>query len=76
LNDNDKSTVQGYVNKNKQVMIVLFRRKRSLSEIIGVAEDNGRYIVEVKMRMFNEKRYNIIYIGCSCIIALMNEKKL
>lgn len=51
LNVDDDSIVQWDVDEDKQVAVVSFRRKRSLSEIIGIVEDDGRDSVEIKKKI-------------------------
>lgn len=51
LNVVDDSIVQWHVDEDKQVAVVSFRRKRSLSEIIGMVEDDGMASVEIKKKI-------------------------
>ena len=51
MNVDDDSIVQWDVDEDKQVAVVSFRRKRSLSEIIGIVEDDGRDSVEIKKKI-------------------------
>ncbi|RAP45955.1 MAG: hypothetical protein BZ136_08040 [Methanosphaera sp. rholeuAM74] len=47
----DNCIVQWDVDEDKQVVIVSFRRKRSLFKIIGVVKDDGRDGVEIKKKI-------------------------
>ena len=51
LDVDDDSIVQWDVDEDKQVAVVSFRRKRSLSEIIGIVKDDGRDSVEIKKKI-------------------------
>lgn len=51
LNVDDDSIVQWDVDEDKQIAVVSFRRKRSLSKIIGMVEDDGRDSVEIKKKI-------------------------
>lgn len=51
LNVDDDCILQWHVNEEKQIAEVSFRKKRSLSEIIGMIEDDGRDSVEIKKRI-------------------------
>ena len=51
LNVDDDCIVQWNLNEEKQIVEVSFRKKRSLSEIIGIVEDDGTDSVEIKKKI-------------------------
>lgn len=51
LNVDDDSIVQWNIDEEKQIVEVSFRKKRSLSEIIGMVEDDGMASVEIKKKI-------------------------
>ena len=51
LNVDDDSIVQWNVIEERQVVEVSFRKKRSLSEIIGMVKDDGRDSVKIKKKI-------------------------
>lgn len=51
LNVDDDSIVQWKINEEKQIVEVSFRKKRSLSEIIGMVKDDGEDSVEIKKKI-------------------------
>lgn len=51
LNVDDDCIVQWNLNEKKQIVEVSFRKKRSLSEIIGIIDDDGTDSVEIKKKI-------------------------
>ncbi len=51
LNVDEDSIVQWKIDEEKQIVEVSFRKKRSLSEIIGMVKDDGEDSVEIKKKI-------------------------
>ena len=57
LNVDDDSIVQWNIDEEKQIVEVSFRKKRSLSEIIGMVEDDGEDSVEIKKKIEQGEKF-------------------
>ena len=57
LNVVDDSIVQWNIDEEKQIVEVSFRKKRSLSEIIGMVEDDGADSVEIKKKIEKVEKF-------------------
>lgn len=51
LNVDDDCILQWNINEEKQIAEISFRKKRSLSEIIGIIKDDGQDSVELKKKI-------------------------